>query len=155
MDTTSKIHDLDTLQSEIIRWRLKSDVIVFTNGCFDILHYGHIEYLEKAKSLGDKLIVAVNSDASVQRLKGKHRPIQNQVSRSRVLSALQCVDAVIIFDEDTPYQLLSCICPDILVKGGDYTVEQIIGREWAKKVEIVPFVEGYSTSLIEQKIKQS
>ncbi len=155
MDTSSKIHTLPSLLAEIKRWRLKSDVIVFTNGCFDILHYGHIDYLEKARSLGNRLIVGLNADASVQRLKGKHRPIQNETSRSRVLSSLQCVDAVIIFEEDTPTELIRHIHPDILVKGGDYKVEQVAGREFAGKVEIIPFVEGYSTTAIEEKIRNT
>ncbi|MCS7027251.1 MAG: D-glycero-beta-D-manno-heptose 1-phosphate adenylyltransferase [Bacteroidia bacterium] len=155
MNTASKIHTLNSLQAAITRWRLKSDVIVFTNGCFDILHYGHVEYLESAKSLGDRLIVGLNSDASVRRIKGKHRPIQDEQSRSRVLCALQCVDAVVIFDEDTPIELIKQIQPDILVKGGDYTVDQVVGKEWAKRVEIIPFVQGYSTTLIEQKIRQN
>jgi D-beta-D-heptose 7-phosphate kinase/D-beta-D-heptose 1-phosphate adenosyltransferase len=153
MNTSSKIHTLPSLLAEIKRWRLKSDMIIFTNGCFDLLHYGHIDYLEKAKSLGNRLIIGLNADASVQRLKGKHRPIQSEISRSRVLSALQCVDAVIIFEEDTPTELIRHICPDILVKGGDYTVEQVAGREFAGKVEIIPFVDGYSTTIIEQKIR--
>lgn len=155
MDCSSKIHSLTSLQAETARWRLKSEVIVLTNGCFDILHYGHIDYLEKARALGNRLIVALNSDASVQRLKGKHRPIQNQVSRCRIMSALQCVDAVILFEEDTPAELIRHIRPDILVKGGDYKVENIAGREFAERVEIIPFVAGYSTTAIEQKIKQS
>lgn len=155
MDTSSKIHTLPSLLAEIKRWRLKSDIIVFTNGCFDILHYGHIDYLEKAKILGNRLIVGLNADISVQRLKGKHRPIQNETSRSRVLSALQCVDAVILFEEDTPTELIRHIRPNILVKGGDYKVEQVVGREFAGKVEIIPFVEGYSTTAIEEKIKNT
>lgn len=155
MDSSSKIHSLTSLLAEIRRWRLKSDTIVFTNGCFDILHYGHVDYLEKAKSLGNRLIIGLNADVSVQRLKGKHRPVQNQTSRSRVLSALQCVDAVILFEEDTPTGLISHICPDILVKGGDYKPDEVAGREFAGRVEIIPFVEGYSTTSIEQKIKNA
>lgn len=155
MDTSSKIHTLPSLMAEVQRWRLKSDIIVFTNGCFDLLHYGHVEYLEKAKTLGNRLIVGLNTDASVQRLKGKHRPIQNETSRSRVLSALQCIDAVILFEEDTPTELIRHIRPDILVKGGDYKVEQVAGREFADKVEIIPFVEGYSTTAIEEKIRKT
>jgi D-beta-D-heptose 7-phosphate kinase/D-beta-D-heptose 1-phosphate adenosyltransferase len=155
MNTSSKIHTLASLQAQIIRWKLKSDVIVFTNGCFDLLHYGHVDYLEKAKSLGNRLIVGLNADASVQRLKGKHRPIQNETSRSRVLSALQCIDAVILFEEDTPTELIRHIQPDILVKGGDYKPEQVAGREFVLKVEIIPFVDGYSTTAIERKIKES
>lgn len=143
------------MQAQITRWKLKSDVIVFTNGCFDLLHYGHVDYLEKAKSLGNRLIVGLNADASVQRLKGKHRPIQNETSRSRVLSALQCIDAVILFEEDTPTELIRHIQPDILVKGGDYKPEQVAGREFVVKVEIIPFVDGYSTTAIERKIKES
>ena len=126
--------------------------IVFTNGCFDILHRGHVEYLQKAKTFGDKLIVGLNSDASVRRLKGPTRPVQDQESRKIILEALRCVDEVIIFDEDTPYELIQKIQPDVLVKGADYKPEDIVGYDIVKakggEVRTVEFVEGHSTSRI-------
>ena len=131
--------------------------IVFTNGCFDILHIGHIHYLEAAKSLGDVLIVGMNTDKSVSDLKGPDRPINQQDDRANVLSALRAVDVVVLFDESTPLSLISEIMPDILVKGGDYTLETIVGADIVLahqgKVEIIPFVDGKSTSSIINKIK--
>lgn len=131
--------------------------IVFTNGCFDILHIGHIHYLEAAKSLGDVLIIGVNTDKSVSDLKGPERPINQQDDRANVLSALRAVDVVVLFDESTPLSLISEIMPDILVKGGDYTLETIVGADIVLahqgKVEIIPFVDGKSTSSIINKIK--
>ncbi len=130
--------------------------IVFTNGCFDIIHYGHISYLQEAGSRGDILIVGLNSDASVRRLKGESRPVVGQEERASVLAALNCIDYVVIFDEDTPQKLIASIKPDVLVKGGDYTPEQVVGREEVEKaggrVEIIPLVEGLSTSNIVQRI---
>lgn len=120
--------------------------VVFTNGCFDILHRGHVSYLKEAKKQGGVLVVGLNSDDSVRRLKGESRPLNNQNDRALVLSSLKDVDYVVIFDEDTPEKLLSQIKPDILVKGGDYTVEQVLGRQYAKEVKIIDFVEGYSTT---------
>ena len=123
---------------------------VFTNGCFDLLHRGHVEYLQKAKTFGDKLIVGLNSDASVRRLKGESRPIQDEQSRKIILEALRCVDEVILFDEDTPYELIRKIQPDVLVKGADYKPEDIVGYDIVRakggEVCTVEFVEGYSTS---------
>ncbi len=130
--------------------------IVFTNGCFDILHRGHVEYLQKARTFGDKLVVGLNSDASVRRLKGPARPIQDQESRKFILEALRCVDEVIIFDEDTPYELIRKIQPDVLVKGADYKPEDIVGYDIVKakggEVRTVKFVEGHSTSGIVAKM---
>ena len=126
--------------------------IVFTNGCFDILHRGHVEYLRKAKELGDLLILGLNSDLSVKRLKGENRPINNEEDRAIVLSALECVDFIIIFDEDTPFELLKNLKPDILVKGGDYKLENVIGKEFAKETVLIDFVDGYSTTKIINKI---
>lgn len=120
--------------------------VVFTNGCFDILHRGHVTYLEKAKSLGDILILGLNSDASVRRLKGEGRPINDEVSRATVMAALKSVDYVVIFDEDTPLELIRAIRPDTLVKGGDYAIENIVGREYAKQTITIDFVEGFSTT---------
>lgn len=132
-------------------------VVVFTNGCFDILHVGHKRYLEQARALGDKLIVGVNSDDSVRRLKGPDRPINTAADRVEMLSALKCVDEVIIFDEDTPYELISRLHPDIIVKGGDYRVDEVVGRDivesYGGRVEIIPYVEDKSTTAIIDRIK--
>ncbi len=122
--------------------------IVFTNGCFDILHSGHVTYLAKAKKLGDILIVGLNSDDSVKRLKGKTRPINSQDDRALVLSSLECVDFVVIFEQDTPYELIKTILPDILVKGGDYEANKVVGCDIAKEVKIVPLLKGKSTTNI-------
>ncbi len=154
-----KIFELHHLQIQIHQWKSSGDTIVFTNGCFDLLHLGHIDYLEKAKALGDRLIIGVNSDESVQSLKGDSRPIQNIKSRSRLLAALTCVDAVIVFNTATPLELIESIHPDVLVKGGDWLPEQIIGASFVLAykgvVTTIPFLPGYSTTLIEQKIKMS
>jgi D-beta-D-heptose 7-phosphate kinase/D-beta-D-heptose 1-phosphate adenosyltransferase len=120
---------------------------VFTNGVFDILHTGHFELLAEAKSLGDKLVVGINSDASVKRLKGEDRPINNAVKRVRQLEILPWVDRVVLFSDDTPYELIKKLKPNIIVKGGDYTVEQVVGHDLAD-VHLVPTVEGYSTTQI-------
>ncbi len=139
-------------------WRLTSKEVVFTNGCFDLLHLGHIEYLEKAYYLGDKLIVGVNSDASVQKLKGKNRPLRSVEERTRLLAALEFVNAVVVFEEDTPEKLIKTLKPDILVKGGDYSEEQIVGADFVKsyggKVEIIPLLEGFSTTEFLKKLKE-
>ena len=131
--------------------------VVFTNGCFDILHLGHIDYLEKARSLGDALIVGLNSDDSVRRLKGSERPVNSEHARARLLAALSFVDAVCLFKEDTPGELIETILPDILVKGGDYTIETIVGAETViqngGKVETITLVDGFSTTGIIEKLK--
>lgn len=131
--------------------------VVFTNGCFDLMHLGHIAYLSKAADLGDIMVIGLNTDDSVSRLKGPHRPIQDEGSRAYVMAALSFVDYVVYFNEDTPYELIKTIQPDILVKGADYKVEDIVGYDvvMAKggKVETIEFVPGYSTSAIESKIK--
>ena len=130
--------------------------LVFTNGCFDLVHPGHVDYLMRAKALGSHLIVGLNSDMSVRRLKGPHRPITCEQDRKIVLSALQCVDQVILFDQDTPLQLIQAISPDILVKGGDWSVEHIVGREhvqsYGGRVLSLPLLPGYSTSGIIERI---
>lgn len=130
----------------------ESGKIVFTNGCFDILHLGHVEYLATARSLGDLLIVGLNSDRSVKRLKGEDRPVNPEYARASILAALEFVDYVVLFDEDTPYDLIEAIKPDVLVKGGDYNIDNIVGADLVLanggKVEIVPLVEGFSTSKI-------
>lgn len=144
-------------RAEAARWVQRQQTqgrrVVFTNGCFDLLHRGHVEYLEAARALGDALIVAVNTDASVSRLKkGPGRPVNAEADRARVLAALACVDRVVLFAEDTPRELISELKPDILVKGGDYRLEEIVGREEVLarggRVEVLPFVPGYSTSAV-------
>jgi rfaE bifunctional protein nucleotidyltransferase chain/domain len=140
-------------------WRAQNKSIVFTNGCFDILHFGHIAYLSKARSLGDKLIIGINSDNSVNRLKGKGRPIQDEISRAIVISALEMVDAVVIFEEDNPFELIKAIVPDVLVKGGDWEIQDIIGSDIVLKnggkVMSLSYEQGYSTTAIERKIKDN
>ncbi|WP_076791667.1 D-glycero-beta-D-manno-heptose 1-phosphate adenylyltransferase [Chlorobium sp. KB01] len=139
-------------------WQADGKKVVFTNGCFDILHAGHVEYLAAAKQLGDILLIGLNSDASVRRLKGVHRPVCSEADRAAVLAALQAVDAVTLFEEDTPESLINLLLPDILVKGADWAVEQIAGAkavlENGGKVLTVPLLEGRSTSNIIDKILQ-
>jgi len=153
---TTKILDVDQLRRAIAVGKFKNQKVVFTNGCFDILHLGHIEYLSKAADLGDVLVIGVNTDRSVQRIKGNSRPINDEHSRSMVLAALGFVTAVLLFDEETPYELIKTIQPDILVKGKDYTVEEVVGHDivLAKggKVVTIELTPGYSTTAIEQKI---
>ena len=128
-------------------------ITVFTNGCFDILHAGHIDYLEKSRALGNKLIVGINSDESVRKLKGLSRPINNQEDRKKMLEALRCVDEVIIFDEDSPYELIGRLRPNILTKGGDYSIDKIRSRSLVEEVVIIPYKEGYSTTNMINRIK--
>lgn len=142
----------DEAASLAATWRACGEKLVFTNGCFDILHVGHVSYLEKARNLGRHLIVGLNTDASVTRLKGPSRPLVGELDRARVLAALNCVDAVVLFDEDTPEELIKRLRPDILVKGGDYKPEEVAGRSWAGEVRIIDFEEGYSTTGIVSKI---
>lgn len=142
-----KITNIKELK-EILNKKHNDKKIVFTNGCFDILHRGHVEYLQKAKELGDLLVIGLNGDSSVKRLKGESRPINNEKDRAIILSALECVDYIIIFYEDTPFELIKKLRPDILVKGGDYKIENVIGREYAKETILIDFVEGYSTTKI-------
>jgi D-beta-D-heptose 7-phosphate kinase/D-beta-D-heptose 1-phosphate adenosyltransferase len=136
----------------IASWRRLGERIVFTNGCFDILHPGHIEYLTRAAQLGERLVIGLNSDDSVRRLKGESRPLVGEKDRARMLSALSAVDAVVLFEEDTPATLIAEIRPDVLVKGGDYRPEEVVGREYAGQVRIIDFVEGYSTTNLVTKI---
>ena len=146
------------MSDRLTSYRAADRRIVFTNGCFDILHAGHVSYLNRARALGDILIIGVNSDASVSRLKGSTRPINPLPDRIQVLAALGCVDCLISFEEDTPINLIRLICPDIYVKGGDYTKqtlpEALIVEELGGVVEIIPFVENRSTSAIIQRICQ-
>jgi len=148
----------EALVQQVISWKNERKKIVFTNGCFDIIHPGHIDYLAKAASLGDKLIIGVNTDASVQKLKGPHRPIQNENSRAMVLAALGFTDAIVLFGEDTPARLIAELLPDILVKGADYTIDQIAGADTVTQnggsVVLLPYLPGYSTSGIEAKIRK-
>ena len=148
-----KIYALPELLQQLDQDRAEGEKIVFTNGCFDILHRGHATYLRVAKSLGDKLIIGLNTDASVKRLKGESRPVNQEDDRAYLLESLAAVDYVVKFDEDTPYELLSQIRPDILVKGGDYKIEEVIGREFASEVALIDFVDGYSTTSTIQKMK--
>ena len=145
-DANSKIIDIKNIANIANTQRSKNKKIVFTNGCFDILHKGHVSYLERAKNEGDILILGLNSDASVKRLKGESRPINNQEARATILAALECIDYVVIFEEDTPLNLIKEVRPNILAKGGDYKIEDIIGREYAEQTITIPFVEGYSTT---------
>ena len=151
-----KIKEKEDLQRILENLRVNGKQIVFTNGCFDLLHAGHLRYLEKAKALGDLLVVGVNSDSSVQRLKGPERPILPLAERMEILSGLECVDYVIAFDESTPLELISFLRPTLLVKGGDWTKETTVGREVIEglggEVVILPFVEGNSTTTIIQTI---
>lgn len=142
-------------QIEHIARALEDKKIVFTNGCFDILHLGHVKYLQEAKSFGDVLIVGVNSDASVKRLKGESRPINGEYDRAYLLSALKSVDYVVIFNEDTPYELIKRVQPDVLVKGGDYEDKEVVGSDIAKEVRLVQFVDGKSTTCIISKIEEN
>ncbi len=152
MVSPEKALDIEQLMVRIGEWRATDHRIVFTNGCFDILHIGHVTLLEQCRRFGDKLIVAINSDQSVQRLKGPARPVVKQTDRARILAALASTDAVTIFDEETPLNLIRQIRPDVLVKGGDYTTSTVVGAEdvmsWGGRVEIVPIVPGHSTSSI-------
>jgi D-glycero-beta-D-manno-heptose 1-phosphate adenylyltransferase len=151
-----KIYDKVSLLPELKRIRFLSKKIVFTNGCFDLLHLGHIDYLSKASDEGDYLIVGVNSDASTRKLKGLHRPVNNEEQRSMILAGLHFTDAIIIFDEPTPYELIQLIEPDVLIKGSDYKIEEIVGNDIVKAknglVKTIEFLPGYSSSIIEKKI---
>ncbi len=135
----------------------RSRRLVFTNGCFDVLHLGHVSYLAKARALGDLLVVGLNSDASVRRLKGPSRPVNDQQARAYLLAALEMVDFVVLFEEDTPYQLIQKVLPDVLVKGGDYDVDQIVGadvvRQHGGRVLTIPLVEGYASTTIINRLK--
>lgn len=154
-----KVLSSEELKANLNIWRFLEKKIVFTNGCFDLLHLGHIEYLSKAADLGDKLVIGLNSDSSTSALKGPARPFNDQRSRSIILASFSFVDAVIIFEEQTPYDLISWIRPDVLVKGADYTIPQIVGSdivlENGGEVHTIDYLPGYSTTQIEKKIKSS
>jgi D-beta-D-heptose 7-phosphate kinase/D-beta-D-heptose 1-phosphate adenosyltransferase len=155
-ETRQKIRAWEELPQLRAYWALLEQRVVFTNGCFDILHLGHVSYLEAAAQLGDVLVVGLNSDESVRRLKGASRPIMIAEARARVLAALECVEAVFVFEEDTPLRLIEALKPDVLVKGGDYTEERVVGasfvRSYGGEVVILPYVEGYSTTSLIQKV---
>lgn len=153
----SKILDRKKIDSDLSKLRKKK--LVFTNGCFDLLHIGHIRYLQEARLLGDALIIGVNSDSSVRKLKGENRPLQNENDRAEILAALECVDFVFIFSEDTPKNWIEKIRPEILVKGGDWAVKDIVGgtfvESYGGQVKSLPFIPGRSTSKIVERILNS
>jgi D-glycero-beta-D-manno-heptose 1-phosphate adenylyltransferase len=156
--TSNKIMNLEQAKNAVKTWKNNQQCVVFTNGCFDILHVGHIDYLEKAKLKGDKLIIGLNSDNSVRKLKGIQRPINPMMARSRMLAAIEFVDLVIGFDEDTPLTLIDNLLPDVLVKGGDYTKENIVGAESVLAaggtVAVIEFTDGYSTTKLIDQLKK-
>ncbi|HQS04722.1 MAG: D-glycero-beta-D-manno-heptose 1-phosphate adenylyltransferase [Sphingobacteriales bacterium 17-39-43] len=155
----SKIYTTGQIKAVLNVWRLLGKRVVFTNGCFDLLHLGHIDYLSKAADMGDKLVIGLNSDASASALKGPGRPITDQLSRSLMLASFSFVDAVVIFDEPTPLHLIELVRPDILVKGADYSIEQIVGADlvlqYGGEVKTIEYLSGYSTTLIEKKIRSN
>lgn len=158
MNSTDKIFTIPQLQDRLQIWHNQNQKIVFTNGCFDLLHLGHVDYLEKARNLGDKLVLGLNTDASISRIKGPNRPLQDEKSRARIMASLLFIDAVVLFNEDTPLELIKIVQPDILVKGDDYTIESIVGHEVVLarggEVKTIPLVKGYSTTNIVNKIEQ-
>jgi rfaE bifunctional protein nucleotidyltransferase chain/domain len=157
-DYRKKIKDLSSLKKEIETIKARGKRIVFTNGCFDLLHPGHMRYLYAARQMGDYLVVAVNTDRSVKIIKGANRPVQSQDERTELLAALSFVDAVVLFDEDNPLKVIQHLVPNVLVKGGDWTEDKIIGADVVKQaggvVKSLPFVSGYSTTVLIEKIKK-
>jgi len=153
-----KILTKKALKSNLAYWKFKDYEVVFTNGCFDIIHLGHIDYLSKARSLGDVLIIGLNTDNSVSRIKGPNRPVTNEIARANILASFNFVDAVVFFDEETPYELIYNVKPSILVKGSDYKPEDIVGYDIVKanggRIETIDFLEGYSTTSIIEKLKK-
>jgi len=163
METLNQLHQEKVLKGnhldeKLKKWKAQNLKVVFTNGCFDLLHIGHLSYLMKAASFGDKLIIGLNSDDSVKRLKGESRPINAEESRALMLASLFFVDAVTVFEEDTPLNLIKTVMPDVLVKGGDYKMENIVGAQEVVEnggvVNVVDFVNGYSSSAIIEKIER-
>lgn len=154
---TSKIQTWEAICHTAEAWRKAGKKIVFTNGCFDILHYGHIHYLAEARALGDELIIGMNAATSVSRLKGPHRPINDEMTRTYLLASLEMTSAVVLFEQDTPLELIKIIGPDVLVKGGDWQPHQIVGADFVLArggaVKSLPFIKGYSTTAIEEKIR--
>ncbi|ASU33783.1 D-glycero-beta-D-manno-heptose 1-phosphate adenylyltransferase [Mucilaginibacter xinganensis] len=153
-----KIQSLSSLKNKVTTWQTAGKKVVFTNGVFDLLHIGHVTYLAKAAELGDKLVIGLNTDSSVKRIKGESRPINDQSSRAALLAALFFVDSVVLFDDDTPFNLITSLMPDVLVKGADYSVENIVGAKEViangGEVKTITFVEGYSSTSIIKKIKE-
>lgn len=153
-----RIFSKDALLKQRNVWESMGKKVVFTNGCFDILHHGHLDLIAQAADMGNVLVVGLNTDASVKRLKGPDRPINNEADRLFQMASLLCVDAVCLFDEDTPKELIELVRPHVLVKGGDYTIDKIVGADYVQahggSVEIVPFVQGYSTSSLIDTIKK-
>jgi rfaE bifunctional protein nucleotidyltransferase chain/domain len=155
----TKIYSLEELGNKVTAWKQAGEEVVFTNGCFDIIHRGHIEVLAQTADLGDRLIIGLNSDSSIEKLKGKNRPIIDEQSRAILLASFSFVDAVILFSEDTPINLIRTLKPDVLAKGGDYEISTIVGhkvvQENGGEVILVPFVDGFSSTTIIDKIKKS
>ena len=153
-----KISDLQSLKASIAQWQSEGKKVVFTNGVFDLLHIGHITYMAKAAELGDKLVIGLNSDSSVKRIKGEDRPVNDQNSRAALLAALFFVDGIVVFEEDTPINVITTLMPDILVKGADYSIENIVGAKEVManggEVKTIDFVEGYSSTSIIKKIRK-
>lgn len=154
-----KVHTVPELITTIHQWKAEHQSIVFTNGCFDLLHLGHIDYLTSAADLGHKFVIGLNSDDSVKRLKGHNRPIKDQYTRLMILAAFNFTDAIVLFEEDTPENLIKQIIPDVLVKGGDYSVSEIVGAQHVMQngghVAILPFLNGHSSTLLEASIKEN
>ncbi|MFY0594152.1 D-glycero-beta-D-manno-heptose 1-phosphate adenylyltransferase [Roseivirga sp.] len=155
--TAQKIVNRQDLKTKVLAWQSENQKVVFSNGCFDILHLGHIDYLEKARTQGDRLVIGLNSNESVRILKGEDRPINNEEARARMLAALEFVDGVTVFGEETPKELIEYLLPDVLVKGSDYNVENIVGAKSViangGTVNTIDLVDGYSTTNIIEKIK--
>lgn len=153
----SKIYQLEDLKKILGVWRFKDEKIVFTNGCFDLIHLGHVDYLSRAADLGNKLIIGLNTDESVSKLKGNNRPVKDEQSRATILACFSFVDAVVLFSEKTPLHLIKEIKPDLLVKGGDYEIEKIVGYQEVTanggEVKVLDFIQGYSSTILEDKIK--
>jgi rfaE bifunctional protein nucleotidyltransferase chain/domain len=151
-NSSDKIKSIKNLKKIVEQLQKKGKKVVFTNGCFDIVHAGHVSLFAKARSYGDALIAAVNSDSSVKRLKGPKRPLVDEKSRCKLLAALESVDYVVVFKEDTPAEIIKQLKPDILIKGGDYKIDEIVGRKDVKKVVRFPFIKGFSTTGLINKI---
>jgi len=153
----AKIQSWGEAAAQVKRWQEAGDKVVFTNGCFDLLHYGHLCYLAQARGLGQRLALGLNAAGSVRRLKGPHRPIKDEATRQLQMASLQCVDLVVLFEQDTPLELLQRLLPDVLVKGGDYALEDIVGadvvQQYGGEVRVLPYIQGYSTTSIEEKIR--
>ncbi|MBX2843437.1 MAG: D-glycero-beta-D-manno-heptose 1-phosphate adenylyltransferase [Flammeovirgaceae bacterium] len=158
-NTKAKIYKMEDLLKVRACWKNANEKVVFSNGCFDILHLGHVDYLEKAANLGERMIIGLNTDASVSKLKGPGRPINTEYARARLLASLEFVDAIILFGEETPLELITEILPDILVKGNDYAIENIVGAKEViangGEVKTISLVEGFSTTNIITKIQKS